>query len=91
MQTHEILAVPALHGIEILDRDDPRLRDMLGQHRVHQVAEANDTRRLHHLLHRGEYRPIVAVMECDNPHCKTVRVYFSRIEEPPTDLTVKPR
>lgn len=89
METYELHTIPELKGIQILNHDDPALQEILGPHRVHQVAEASDTRRLHHLLHREEYRPIVAVVECDNPRCKTVRVYFARLEDPTQSLPIK--
>ena len=91
MHTHDIHAVPALHGIPILHRDDPQLGELLSPDRIYQVAEAADTRRLHHLLHRHEYRPLFAVEECDARPCKNIRVYFARLEDIPGEFLTRPR
>ena len=90
MQTHEIHAVPELHGIPILKHSDPQLSELLSPDRIYQVAEACDTRRLHHLLHRHEYRPLFAVEECDARPCKNIRVYFARLEDIPGESLIRP-
>jgi hypothetical protein len=74
MHEHELKLIEALQDLPILAPDDPWAVAVTDRAAACQVAEADDLVRLHELLYRDEYRPVVAVRCGCGPD--RIRVYF---------------
>ena len=80
MDEVEIRAIDALKELPILDDDDPSARGIVESASATSIAEAEDTLRLHELLHRGEYKPVAGVRH-RRPDGTSIHVYFARLDD----------
>lgn len=80
MTESEIRAIETLNDMPILDEDDPSAKSITSESAALNVAEAEDTMRLHELLHRDEYRPLAAV-RYRRAEGDSICVYFSRLDD----------
>lgn len=80
MDETEIKAIHALKNLPILDEDEPSAKTITEGSSAYSVAEAEDMTRLHDLLHRDEYRPLVAI-RYRQKRGKCICVYFTRLDD----------
>ena len=79
MRESDLRAIEALRDLQILDPDHPAAVAMIRDHRMCEIAEADDTVRLWDLLHHREYEVLCAIRQPDDDS-SPLRVYFRRID-----------
>ena len=75
MKEQDVKLIPQLKDLPVFDEEDPRAQQIASGTATFDVAVAEDTIRLHDLLHRHEYRPLGAV-RFHREQNETVCVYF---------------
>lgn len=76
MKEEEVKSIPQLQELPVFDEEDPRAAEIMSGQATFDIAPAEDTVRLHDLLHREEYRAVGAV-RFQRDQCETVCVYFA--------------
>ena len=76
MKEEEVKSIPQLQDLPIFDEKDPRAAEIANGTATFDIAAAEDSVRLHDLLHREEYRPVGAV-RCHREQGDTICVYFA--------------
>ena len=76
MKEEEVKSVPQLQDLPVFDEEDPRAAEIANGTATFDIAAAENTVRLHDLLHREEYRPLGAVRFHREPN-DTICVYFA--------------
>lgn len=80
MEETEIRAIEALRGLPIFEDGDPSATSIIGDASATSIAEAEDTLRLHELLHRNEYKPVAGIRKRRSIGT-CVYVYFARLDD----------
>jgi hypothetical protein len=80
MDETEIRAIEALQELPIYDEGDPSATSIIENASPTSIAEAENTLRLHELLHRAEYTPVAGI-RYQRPTGECICVYFARLDD----------
>jgi hypothetical protein len=75
MKEQDVRSIPQLRDLPVFDEEDPRAQQITSGTASFDITAAEDTVRLHDLLHREEYRALGAV-RFHREQNDTVCVYF---------------
>ena len=76
MKEQDVNSIIELKDLPVFDEEDPRAAQVANGTATFDIAAAEDTVRLHELLHREEYRPVGAVRSRRDQN-DTICVYFA--------------